>query len=195
MCRKKEYPAVDYFRLIAALLVIAIHTSPLASYSETADFILTRVIARVAVPFFIMTSGFFILSPHVRNLKKYDNFLRKTIYVYVISMLLYLPVNIYNGYFQIDNFLPNLLKDIIFDGTLYHLWYLPASLAGVLIARYLLNHYNEKKALAVSFILYVIGLFGDSYYGISENIFLLKNFYTLLFQIMDYTRNGTFLTP
>ena len=137
MCRKKEYPAVDYFRLVAALLVVAIHTSPLASYSETADFILTRVIARVAVPFFIMTSGFFILSPHVRNLKKYDNFLRKTIYVYVISMLLYLPVNIYNGYFQIDNFLPNLLKDIIFDGTLYHLWYLPASLAGVLIARYL----------------------------------------------------------
>lgn len=195
MCRKKEYPAVDYFRQAAALLVIAIHTSPLASYSETADFILTRVIARVAVPFFIMTSGFFILSPYVRNSKKYDSFLRKTIYVYVISMLLYLPINIYNGYFQIDNFLPNLIKDIIFDGTLYHLWYLPASLVGALIARYLLNHFHEKKVLTVSFILYVIGLLGDSYYGISANIFLLKNFYTLLFQIMDYTRNGIFFMP
>ena len=26
--------------------------------------------------------------------------------------------------------MPNLIKDIVFDGTLYHLWYLPASIIG-----------------------------------------------------------------
>ena len=62
MTEKKSYAGIDYFRLIAALLIIAIHTSPLDSFSETGDFILTRMIARVAVPFFFMTSGFFLIS-------------------------------------------------------------------------------------------------------------------------------------
>lgn len=55
----KNYSGIDYFRFVASLLIIAIHTSPFVSFSETGDFILTRVVARVAVPFFLMTSGFF----------------------------------------------------------------------------------------------------------------------------------------
>lgn len=194
-CKKKEYTGIDYFRLAAALFVIAIHTSPLASYNETADFILTRIIARTAVPFFIMTGGFFTLSSYTRNSEKFIRFIRKTVFIYLISMLLYLPINIYNGYFRIDNLLPNLIKDIVFDGTLYHLWYLPASVTGALTAKYLLNRYRGKKALIISFILYLVGLFGDSYYGVIEKIPALKNFYALLFQIMDFTRNGIFFTP
>ncbi len=54
--QRKEYAGVDYFKVIAAFLVIAIHTSPLAGLSETADFVLTRAIALVAVPFFFMAS-------------------------------------------------------------------------------------------------------------------------------------------
>ena len=61
---------LDYFKLIAALLVVAIHTSPLATLNADADFILTRVIARVAVPFFLMVSGYFIL---LRYLFRHDN--------------------------------------------------------------------------------------------------------------------------
>ena len=50
--QKKSFAALDAFRLIAALLVVAIHTSPLASLSPDADFLLTRVAGRLAVPFF-----------------------------------------------------------------------------------------------------------------------------------------------
>lgn len=53
---------LDIFRLVAALLVVAIHTSPLSSFNADADFFLTRVLARVAVPFFLMVTGFFVLS-------------------------------------------------------------------------------------------------------------------------------------
>ena len=49
---KKDYTGIDIFRVIASLLVIAIHTSPLKDLSQTFDFILTRVTARIAVPFF-----------------------------------------------------------------------------------------------------------------------------------------------
>ena len=58
----RSYRGIDLFRIAAALLVVAIHTSPLASYSATADFILTREIARTAVPFFFFSFGFFVLG-------------------------------------------------------------------------------------------------------------------------------------
>ena len=38
---------LDRYRLIAAFLVIAIHTSPLLSVNENADFFLTRIFARI----------------------------------------------------------------------------------------------------------------------------------------------------
>ena len=62
MSKNKSYTGVDYFRLISAYLIIAIHTSPLTSVSATGDFIFTRIVARIAVPFFFMTSGFFLIS-------------------------------------------------------------------------------------------------------------------------------------
>lgn len=195
MAKDKSYKGIDCFRIISALLIIAIHTSPLSSVSETGDFILTRVIARVAVPFFFMTSGFFLVSVYSYNAEKLYDFVKKTALIYGTAILIYIPINIYNGYFKIDNFLPKLLKDIIFDGTLYHLWYLPASIIGAVIAWYFVKKSGYAGALVITFVLYLAGLFGDSYYGISENISCLNKFYTLIFQISDYTRNGLFFAP
>ena len=58
---KKQLGGLDYFRIAAACLVIAIHTAPMSSFSNEADFILTGIIARVAVPFFFMVTGQFLL--------------------------------------------------------------------------------------------------------------------------------------
>ena len=124
------YSGIDEFRLIAALLIVAIHTSPLASFSETGDFILTRIVARVAVPFFFLTSGFFLISRYSDGAGKLYGFLKKTALIYGAAIVLYLPINLYNGYFKMSPFLPNFLKDLVFDGTMYHLWYLPASMLG-----------------------------------------------------------------
>lgn len=195
MIKYKSYTGIDYFRFIAALLIITIHTSPLTSFSETGDFILTRIIARVAVPFFIMTSGFFLISRYTRNNDKLKTFIKNTSVIYLIAILIYIPVNIYNNYFSQDNLVLNLLKDLIFDGTFYHLWYLPASIIGAIIAWYLVKNFDYKKALIITFILYLIGLFGDSYYGIAEKFSGIHSFYSLIFQVSDYTRNGILFTP
>lgn len=60
--KTKEYAGIDVFRVVAAVLVAAIHISPLASYNELADMALTKIAARTAVPFFFMTTGFFLLG-------------------------------------------------------------------------------------------------------------------------------------
>ncbi len=195
MNKRQSYIGIDYFRLLAALLIVAIHTSPLLTYSEAGDFILTRIIARVGVPFFFMTSGFFLISRDTYHKDKLKAFVKKTASIYGFAMLIYVPINIYSGYFTQKNILSNLIKDILFDGTMYHLWYLPASILGVLIAWFLVNRLGLQRALGITVILYLIGLFGDSYYGVSEKLPLLKHMYEAMFQISDYTRNGLFFAP
>ncbi len=195
MIKNKSYAGLDYFRIVAALLVIAIHTSPLLSYSDTADFVLTRIIARVAVPFFFMVSGFFLISRGNYGFDKLEIFLKRTALIYGIAILIYIPLNIYNGYFSMNSLLPNMVKDIVFDGTMYHLWYLPASMIGGSIAWFLVKKLGLKKSMIITAILYIIGMFGDSYYGISEKLPLLKNLYKCIFAVSDYTRNGIFFAP
>ena len=82
--------------------------------------------------------------------------------------------------------MPKIIKDIVFDGTLYHLWYLPAAIVGAVIAWYLVKQWAYRKAFAVTLVLYIVGLFGDSYYGIAENIPSLNSFYHLIFQIKPH---------
>lgn len=86
--------ALDLFRLAAVMLVVANHTSPLVSVSPLWDFWFTRVLARVAVPFFLMVSGYFLAKDQWRRT---GVFLKKTCLLYGAAVLLYLPLNWYNG--------------------------------------------------------------------------------------------------
>ncbi len=194
--KREEYAGIDKFRMVAAIMIIAIHTSPLLFVSHEADFVLTRILARVAVPFFFMCTGYFLLPGCIES-REYGRgivlkFLAKTGILYGAAILVYLPVNIYSGYFKGK---PNLLKDLVFDGSFYHLWYIPASIIGFMIVYSLLSKLNIKMVAAISFILYFIGLFGDSYYGISEKLNVIKSSYGVLFSCFDYTRNGLFFAP
>ena len=137
MIKNKSYTGIDLFRIIAALMVVAIHTSPLLSYTETGDFILTRVIARTAVPFFFMTSGFFLITRYAKDNSKPAAFIKNTLFIYAISIVIYMPICIYKGDLRGDNLLPRIIKSLVFDGTMYHLWYMPAAAAGAALAWFL----------------------------------------------------------
>lgn len=189
---------LDRFRMIAALLVITIHTSPLMSLNEEADFFLTRVLARIAVPFFLMVTGQFtasdFLTPSPGKGATLCRYLKKTALLYVFCILLYLPIGIYAGHYQEMNF-GAALRMLLFDGTFYHLWYFPACILGMLVV-YLMSRFLRLKAMtAVSVILYVIGLFGDSYFGLAQKVPALEAVYEFIFRISSYTRNGLFLAP
>ncbi len=203
MRTKPNYGWLDRFRIIAALAVIAIHTSPLATFHEGADFFLTRVLARIAVPFFFMVTGHFVVAgflpsgkaaPSTKSMVRFRKFLAKTSMLYLFCIILYLPVGIYAGHYE-DMSVVSLLRMLFFDGTFYHLWYFPACIMGVALV-YLLSRFLSLGAMtAVSAVLYTIGLLGDSYYGLVEKVPALEAFYGFLFQISSYTRNGLFLAP
>ena len=191
MTQKYYYPAIDRFKLLAAFLVIAIHTSPLTFISPEADYILARVLARVAVPFFFMVTGYFVLPKALEDGAYGLAYLKRIGLIYLISMALYLPVGIYAGHFKGAGVI-SILKMIFLDGTFYHLWYLPALILGFAV---LLRALPLPAAGTVCGLLYLIGLFGDSYYGLIGEESFVYSIYQGLFHLFEYTRNGLFYTP
>lgn len=191
---ERKAAVFDWARIAMALLVVANHTSPLASVDATADFVLTRVVARVAVPLFFMLTGYFVVGG-ANDSKKISAFLKKTALLYGISILLYLPLNIYTGYFSQENLPQTLLRDVVFAGTTYHLWYFPAVLLGVGIVFLLKKRLPKAVCGALFAALYLIGLLGDSYYGFIPAPGKINDIYQLIFNIFGYTRNGLFFAP
>lgn len=220
---------LDRYRLIAAFLVIAIHTSPLLSVNENADFFLTRIFARMAVPLFLMITGRYVAANFWENDPDEKgssaavllSFLKKIAILYGISVVLYLPVGMYAGHYK-QITVTGIFRMLVFDGTFYHLWYFPACMLGMVIvwgcSRIGKNHQREIKnnedrndvkeeilaqisevgfriTFVIVIILYILGLLGDSYYGLTTQIPVLKTMYDGMFQVFSYTRNGIFLVP
>lgn len=176
--QKKSFAALDAFRLIAALLVVAIHTSPLASLSPDADFLLTRVAGRLAVPFFFMVTGCFLLNDGgVRR------FLGRTARLYALSIALYLPLNFYAGGMSAIEW----LRGLLIEGTFYHLWYLPAALLAV-PAAFFLRKLRPWLGFALAGALYLIGLGGDSWHGVVCRAPAVAAFYDSLLAALPHTR-------
>lgn len=198
MEKRIGYGGIDIFKLIAAFMVVAIHVGPLSSINENLDFYITYVLFRVAVPFFLMVSGYFVLhkmltsSDGVNILK---TFLKKIIVLYLIATLLYIPINLYAGHFENIKSIGSILKMFLFDGTFYHLWYMPSVIMGSMLIFILSKKFDLKQVFVITLILYVMGLLGDSYYGVIYNVKYIKCFYDFLFKFFDYTRNGIFYAP
>ena len=96
---------IDVCRFIATLMVVAIHIYPLSSFSEDVDYMFTRVLFRIAVPLFLMITGYYILPKSLNEKNTIKNYTIKIVKLYLISMLIFLPINIYNGYFHYLNFI------------------------------------------------------------------------------------------
>lgn len=196
MYTKENCGWLDHFRLLAAVLVIAIHTSPLASFSAEGDFFLTRILARVAVPFFFMVTGQFVVSRFTdEGASRFPmRQFQKLVLLYALSIVLYLPIGIYAGHYHGLTF-GSALRMLLFDGTFYHLWYFPACLLGMALVYLMSRFFGLKGMLACSFVLFLSGLLGDSYFGLVQKLPALESFYEFLFGFFSHTRNGLFFAP
>ena len=192
-----NYAGGDYFRIVAAVMVIGIHTAPFSGISKAFDFLLTYCAGRVAVPFFFMTTGYFVLGSWRKNGNdagsKVIRFIKKTLFLYAVSIVLYLPINFYSG--GLPGSAGEFIRMLIFDGTFYHLWYFPAVIIGCFAVMMLLKKFPARTVFGITILLYLIGAGGDSYYGIAARIPALEHMYDVIFTVSSYTRNGIFYAP
>ena len=185
---------IDIWRFIASFLIVAIHISPFAKISPEFDFFFTRILGRIAVPLFLMITGYYILDKSLKDKRVLVDYTKKILKIYLLCIILYLPINIYMGSFK-DIDIIIILKDIFINGTLYHLWYFPALILGIWITYYFIKKLGNRKTFITVIVLYIIGLLGDSYYGLTRNVCVLSYIYDFIFKISDYTRNGLFYAP
>ncbi len=193
---RKTYAGIDYFRLAAAFMVIGIHIGPFSVWNEDLDYLITYCAGRVAVPFFLMTTGYFVLAPCVksgfRKKQALHRYLVKNVTLYLAATLFYAPLILYAG--NLPHSIPDFFKNVLFDGTFYHLWYFPAAMTGCILLMFLLRK-SVRTAIIFSITAYVAGLLGDSYYGLTEQVPFLDWIYSGIFSISSYTRNGIFYAP
>lgn len=192
----KTYAGIEYFRLAAAFMVIGIHIGPFSVWSKDVDYLVTYCAGRVAVPFFLMTTGYFVLAPYVKSRFKkkrtIHKYLAKNGILYLSATLFYTPLALYAG--NVPHNLPNFIREVLFDGTFYHLWYFPAAIVGVMILTFLARK-SVRTVFLFSVGAYVVGMFGDSYYGLTEQVPLFRLIYSGIFSFSSYTRNGIFFSP
>lgn len=192
--REKENLIFDWFRLICAFLVVAIHTGPFSGIHEELDYYLTYCIGRIGVPFFLMMTGYYVLGESGRtDAARIGRATAKILVLYVFATALYLPLGYYAG--NLPHAAGGALRWFAFDGTFYHLWYLPASILGVWLVWFLLRYAGVRAGGIIVFLLYLIGVFGDSWYGLAVQGRVSAAFYDMIFVVSSQTRNGIFLAP
>lgn len=199
---KKTYPIIDIAKFISAILVVAIHTAPFSDISDTANLVYVQILGRMAVPFFFVASGFLLFRHFDLRKDLYDrgnlrylvNYIKRIMKIYLIWSLIYLPLTIY-GWMKADfslMYFIRILRDFLFVGSYYHLWFLPALMLGACLVYFLIFRFGIKKTCITVFSIYIVGMFMNLYApAILEVPFLAKlmDIYNMIF----YTsRNGLF---
>lgn len=195
----KKNQGIEQFRVILAMMVVAIHCLPLHRLWPEGDILITLTLFRIAVPFFFMISGYYVFSDLATQnsyptRQRVWSFIKKQLHVYLIATLLFLPLAWYSGMLGLNMLLGTFIQTLLVNGILYHLWYFPAIITGSLLVMGLLVRFSFKQVFFMAIGLYVIGLGGDSWSGLATQK-PLASFYSLIFQLLAGTRNGIFFAP
>ena len=202
--RQTNYNSIDLMKFICSLLVVLIHCVNAETLNNTTDlinYVIRNVIARIAVPLFFISSGFFLYRKTTLNefsLKHTKEYVIKLLRFYIIWSLIYLPLSIekiLQNEQGVVHAILEYLRDFVFISSYVHLWYLPATIFAVLLVSYLISKKVDlKRILLISSIFYFIGLFGQSWFGlfrpfIAHIPYLVSRIFNLTIRT---TRNGLF---
>lgn len=203
---RKSYYALDVAKFISAFLVIGIHTGPLLDINTDANFVVVQILARIAVPFFFITSGFLFYQKidASREWNDYENicvlkhYIGRLCKIYVIWTILYLPFTywiMHSGDGVSMEAILRFVRDFFFTGSFYHLWFLPSLMLAVVLIYFMVAKLNIYKTLLLALILYSIGMLGNVYPKLMEDIPVVSTVFKGYLDIFVTTRNGLFFGP
>lgn len=202
----KQNNSIDLAKFIFAILVVAIHVSPFGSgQSEIIGFLnffLRDYVARLAVPFFFIASGYFLFKKTDINnfeINRSKTYALKILKLYLIWSAIYFPLSFGNAFFDKKGFLHGVfayIKNFILSTSFSHLWYLNALIFAVVIISVLLyKRVSPKLIIVIGALFYFIGLFAQSWFGFIEplrNIPSVWSALKLVKSIIVTTRDGLF---
>ena len=158
--KKTNLAMVDLVKYICAILIIIVHCDRIIA-DPLLHHLLKNVVCRITVPFFLVTTGYFLKERLASNQSYAKNYLVSLAKTYLLWSIIYLPFGIEYLYYN-ANISPYLYPVALtlaffYIGTYYHLWYISASILAIMISLFLLKRMKYRYALIISAILYIIG--------------------------------------
>ena len=212
---KLNYQNLDILKYICAILIMILHLRPFIDFSDELDLAFNNIITRICVPIFFIITGYFVSKKEKNNKNYIKDYIKKTIPLYLVWSLIYLPVIIctiieyfptVNGYLSNLNIaLPLLIILLIillpivilialcYTGVYYHLWYFPAIIFSLLVLKKWKEKFNINYLLLISFILLLFGA-TETYYGVLPLSIkeLLSYYYNIFFTTRNFLFFGLF---
>ncbi len=168
---------IDFVRVIFALWVVVLHTSPFIEYNFYLGYAVCHVYSRLAVPFFAALSGYYLLKDY--SVKKALLYIKKITLTYVFWNSLSCLIDICFGYTK-ENIVLFLIKAFFLQGQ-HALWYMLALIYTVIltIIVYILN-IKRSFLLGCSFVLLLLGILTNAYGNLFLAMGSIKKIFGLL---------------
>lgn len=191
---QENFPLLDAAQFIAAMFVILIHSGRLAE-AEPVHFVLKSMLCRIAVPLFLVSTGFFYRKRTKQDSTYRKSYFKRNLSAYLFWSAIYLPYGIY----VLCSMKMPVLLDIValpagigYLGTCYHLWYFPAMFFGLFLTEKMLKYFSYPKVFALAFSLFCFGAC-ETYSGYLTHS-RLGVFYEVYHHTFFTTRNGLFFS-
>lgn len=185
ICAVGGYGNLDILKILLALLIVLRHIGQYFLFNNVFWHVyIINTISTIGVTSFFIMSGFLLFRKPVgkERLKKQ---IFRILKLYGCWTIVYLPLDIYKYLKDGLNFpqaIVDFVQKAIFEGTYYHMWYLPSLIVAICIVYIMKN--RRCILITVTAGLMIIGIFTDTY-GIS----FPKVYYTIFLT----TRNGLFM--
>ncbi|MGN1015213.1 MAG: acyltransferase family protein [Butyricicoccus sp.] len=182
----KNFDAIDLCKLIAALFVVSIHTDPLESVSESANFMVADCLSRFAVPFFFVSSSFFFFRGGVdgQKLKHYE---KRMCILYAIWYVIAFPVTFMRKYsvwfteYSLPVAIWKCCRGLLFASSFRGSWFLSGSMFCAAVIYFLGKRMSTKKMIVLTSVPYLFCVLCSTYGHLLDWIGLGQAYDTFLF--------------
>lgn len=198
----RNFYAINIMKIICIILIICMYTSMFSSLSNTMNFIIVQLLAKIAFPFFFIYASFFFfrkidfsipLSDY-QNKKRLISYIINIIKLYVIWTILYLPFTIFSWIEEGVTFMNFIeyIRDFLFVGSYPHLWVFPALIFAIALVYYLLQRFRVTELFIMAFICYLIGMLINVYGNFLIELPIIGNLIEVYKNIFLTSMNGLF---
>lgn len=165
---KKRSLTIDLYRIIAAALILLIHTSMIKKggqlFYNSYYYYIAITIGRYCVPIFMLISGYFyFLNP---TTERKNRTLRNIFFLWLIWIVIYLPFGIYKFKRIPNNEIMKKIIEVFFQSSLNYggSWYLVAVFWGIIIVDFFRKNNLMKILNFITVILFILENINSSYY-------------------------------
>lgn len=195
MPKRSNHPLLTLLQYLLAIGVLVVHSGSLFP-DPLARFIAKSLYGRLAVPVFLVSSAYFLSKKEQEKSGATSLHFKRLAMTYLKWSLFYLPYAM--AYFlSLDlpiYLLPiALLVALLYLGTCYQLWYLPALFLGHFLVKAGRKVWSSKALWLVASSLYLLGSL-ETYTGYLEGT-ALGAAYQAYASIFVTSRNGLFYVP